>query len=79
MNVITKSVIRHLLTALGALLGVIGLNHFVPVLDYLQNSLDTIWDSVIAIIGVVTTLIGFFTNKDRFKILETAEAKKTNK
>lgn len=61
----TKSLIRHFLTALGTVVTLIGLNHWVPVLDYLSGSLDSLWDSVVAVIGIVTTLVGYFVKRDK--------------
>lgn len=61
-----KSTIRHILTALGVVLGLIGLDKFTGVIDYLLNNLDSIWSAVLTVIGVITTLLGFFKNKERF-------------
>jgi len=67
MNEKTKSLIRHLLTALGTVVGLIGLNGFVPVLDFLAESLDQVWDSVVVVLGFVTTVLGFLKNKERLE------------
>ncbi len=61
----SKSVLRHLLTALGIVIGLVGLKDVVPVLQFLQDNLDQIWDSVVALIGVVTTIIGFFVGREK--------------
>lgn len=66
MNEQTKSLIRHILTALGFVLGLIGLDKFTGVVEYLSSSLDQIWAAVLVISGVVTTVIGFFKEKTRF-------------
>jgi phage-related protein len=66
MNPQLKSIIRHGLTALGTILALIGLDGVVPVITFLQSSLDQVWDAIIVIIGFLTTLAGFFTPKDRF-------------
>ena len=66
MNEQTKSIIRHLLTALGVVLGFVGLSKFTGLLDILNQNLDTVWNAVLTIVGFVTTLVGFFKNKDRF-------------
>jgi hypothetical protein len=66
MNEQTKSIIRHLLTALGVVLGFVGLSKFTGLLDILNQNLDTVWNAVLTIIGFITTLVGFFKNKDRF-------------
>lgn len=68
MNEQTKSLIRHILTALGFVLGVIGLNKFVPLVDYLLANLDGIWAAITALVGVVVFVIGFFKNKERFVV-----------
>jgi len=65
MNEATKSFIRHVLTVIGTILGLVGINTWIPVLDYLNQSLDTIWASIATIVGFVTTLFGFFKDKDR--------------
>jgi hypothetical protein len=39
-------------------------------LDYLNQSLDTIWASLVTIIGFVTTLFGFFKDKDRLNTVK---------
>lgn len=63
MNEKTKSLIRHILTALGFVLGLVGLNKFTGVIDYLIQNLDTIWAAVLTLVGIVTSIFGFF--KDR--------------
>lgn len=63
MNEQTKSLIRHILTALGFVLGLVGLNKFTGVIDYLIQNLDAIWSAVLALVGFVTSIFGFF--KDR--------------
>jgi len=69
----TKSMIRHLLTAIGVVLSLVGLNDFIPVLDYLQGSLDQVWDAIVVLIGFITTVWGFLRKKERFNILETVD------
>jgi hypothetical protein len=66
MNEQTKSIIRHLLTALGVVLGFVGLSKFTGLLDILNQNLDTVWNAALTIVGFITTLVGFFKNKDRF-------------
>jgi hypothetical protein len=66
MNEQTKSIIRHVLTALGVVLGFVGLSKFTGLLDILNQNLDTVWNAVLTIVGFITTLVGFFKNKDRF-------------
>lgn len=65
----TKSLIRHILTAVGTVLLLLGLNGVVPIVDYLQENLDGVWESVKVLTGFVLTLIGFFTDKGkRFEV-----------
>jgi hypothetical protein len=66
MNEQTKSIIRHVLTALGVVLGFVGLSKFTGLLDILNQNLDTVWNAALTIVGFITTLVGFFKNKDRF-------------
>jgi len=61
----TKSLIRHALTAIGTIIGLIGLNAWVPVLTFLQNNLDAVWDAANVIIGLVVALYGFFFKRDQ--------------
>lgn len=63
MNEQTKSLIRHILTALGFVLGLVGLNKFTGVVDYLTQNLDTIWSAVTTLVGIVIGIYGYF--KDR--------------
>lgn len=63
MNEKTKSLIRHILTGLGVLLTVLGLNKWTGVVDYILQNLDTVWAAVLTLIGFVTTIFGYF--KDR--------------
>lgn len=66
MNESTKSLIRHFLTILGTIVGLVGLNSWVPVLEYLNQSLDALWASIVTIVGFATTVFGFLKDKDRF-------------
>jgi hypothetical protein len=69
MNETTKSLIRHILTAVGTVLVLVGVNGAVPIVDFLQENLDSMWEAIVAIVGFVTTLIGFFTDKGkRFEV-----------
>jgi hypothetical protein len=72
MNEQTKSLIRHILTALGFVLSAVGVADAANVIDFLLADLDILWDAVLVLIGAVTTIIGFFRNSERFK-----EAKKS--
>jgi hypothetical protein len=51
---------------LGVVLGFVGLSKFTGLLDILNQNLDTVWNAVLTIVGFITTLVGFFKNKDRF-------------
>lgn len=62
----TKSLIRHALTAIGFVLGLLGLNKYVGVVDLFTNNLDSVWSAVLTIGGFATAVIGFFKNKERF-------------
>lgn len=66
MNEQTKSIIRHALTALGAIIGFLGLGKYTGVLEYVNTNLDSIWEAVLTIVGFVTAILGFFQNKARF-------------
>jgi len=69
-----KSLIRHALTAIGTLLVLTGLNRFIPLVDYLTENLDSTFQAIEVLIGVVITVFGFLRNKDRFK--QVAETEK---
>lgn len=56
---ITKSVVRHAITGLSAVALFVGLNHFVPVLDYIALNLDSIWAAGTALVAFVVGLFGF--------------------
>jgi len=62
-----KSLIRHALTAIGTLLVLTGLNGFVPLIDLLTENLDTTFQAVEVLGGVIVAVFGFFRNKDRFE------------
>ncbi len=66
MNEQNKSLIRHLLTALGVLMTALGLGNASGVIEELLANLDKIWDAVLVIAGTVVSILGFFRNKDRF-------------
>lgn len=63
----TKSLIRHFLTGLGSVLLVFGLANFAGAIDFVATELDTVWASGASIVGFVTTLVGFFRNKERLE------------
>ena len=66
MNETTKSLIRHILTALGFVLGLIGVGKATGLIDILLNNLDTLWQAASSIVGVVLMIIGFLKDKTRF-------------
>ena len=70
----TKSLIRHLLTALGTVVALVGLNGWLPFLDFLTESLDVIWDAVVVIIGFVTAVYGYLRDDNRHEAREAGMA-----
>jgi hypothetical protein len=66
MNEQNKSLIRHLLTALGVLMAALGLGNASGLIEELLSNLDTIWDAILVLSGTVISIVGFFKNKDRF-------------
>jgi len=70
-----KSLIRHGLTAIGTLLVLTGLNRFIPLVDFLTENLDSTFQAIEVLIGVVVAVFGFLRNKDRFKEIAQAEDK----
>lgn len=66
MNDQTKSLIRHMLTALGVLMAALGLGNASGLIEELLSNLDLIWDAVLVIVGTVVSIVGFFRNKERF-------------
>ena len=69
-----KSLIRHALTAIGTLLVLTGLNTWIPLVDLLTENLDAVFSAIEVLVGVGVAVFGFFRNKDRFQIVEEAEA-----
>jgi len=69
-----KSLIRHALTAIGTLLVLTGLNRFLPLVEYLTENIDSTFQAIEVLIGVVVAVFGFLRNKDRFKEIENEEA-----
>lgn len=65
MSETTKSLIRHIMTGVGLLLGFIGLGKFTGLLEILQQNLDGLFAAFLSISGVVTMVAGFFRNKKR--------------
>ncbi|NQY42594.1 MAG: hypothetical protein HRT87_04535 [Legionellales bacterium] len=70
MNDQTKSLVRHILTALGFLLGALGIGDAAGAIEFVLADLDKIWD---AILIIVTAVIGFFKDKERFAAKKETE------
>lgn len=68
MNEQIKSVIRHALTAIGAVLTLLGVAKLTDVLNYLNSNFDAIWGAVSTLVGLVIALIGFFKEPQRFAL-----------
>jgi len=62
-----KSLIRHTLTAIGTLLVLIGVDKFIPLVEYLQTNLDGVVAAVSTLVGVFVTIVGFFKDDDRWE------------
>ena len=60
-----KSFIRHLLTAVGTLLAITGLDNFIDIVEFINQSIDPIWAAVETIIGFIVAIIGFFKEPER--------------
>lgn len=72
MNESTKSLIRHILTAIGAIAMTLGIDSFTGIIEYIQSNFDQVTASVTAVIGFLTTLFGFFKDKDRLEVRANA-------
>ena len=66
MNEKTKSLIRHALTAIGVVLGLLGLNQYTGLIDTILSNLDTVWSAITTLVGFVLLVIGFFKDENRF-------------
>lgn len=55
--------IRHLLTALGTVLTLLGLNEFAGVIDYITEMFEPLYGAVGTVVGVIITIIGFFNGR----------------
>lgn len=60
-----KSLVRHLLTALGTIGMMTGLSKVVPVINFIGDNLDAVWAAGSALAGFGLTLFGFFKNPER--------------
>lgn len=62
-----KSLIRHILTGLGILFTVIGLDKWIPMVQYIQDNLETTSIAIMTLVGVISTIVGFFKDKNRWQ------------
>ena len=62
-----KSLVRHGLTAIGMLFAVIGLDKWIPMVQFIQENLETTTAAIITLVGFITTIIGFYKDKSRWK------------
>lgn len=62
-----KSLIRHTLTAIGTLLVLIGVDKFLPLVEYLQENLDGVVAAISTLVGVFVTIVGFFRDSERWE------------
>lgn len=70
----TKSLIRHIITAIGLLLAALGANKWTGLLDIITNNLDGVFAAIAVFSGLVTAIFGFF--KDRNRHVERVEGAK---
>jgi len=61
-----KSLVRHLLTAIGVFLTMFGIDKLIPVVEYLQGNLDGLFAAITTLVGIVMTILGFFKDKERW-------------
>ena len=62
-----KSLIRHLLTALGMFLTLLGVDKILPLVEFLQTNLDGVFAAVTTLVGLGATIYGFFKDKERWE------------
>lgn len=67
MNESTKSLIRHILTALGVLLAALGLADASELVNGTLAQLDAIWDAALVLVGFGTSVVAFLSGKERFE------------
>lgn len=60
---ISKSLLRHILTALGAVLAFLGIGNMTGLINILTTNLDIVWEAVTSIVGVVVMVIGYFKGR----------------
>ena len=61
----TRSAIRHIITAVGTVLALFGLDNFVDIFDFANQNLDAIWAAVETIVGFALAIYGFAKNPER--------------
>lgn len=71
MTETTKSAIRHILTALLAIVGVLGLGEWVGFIEIISFNLDAVWEAAMTITGFVGSILAFFKDRNRFEVRET--------
>lgn len=64
----TKSAIRHIITALLAIVGILGLGELTGFIKIIDVNLDSVWEAIMTLVGFIGSLIAFFKDKDRFEI-----------
>lgn len=67
MNNKTKSLVRHILTALGTVLVLLGLGDAAGVIEFVNGQLDTVNDAILVIVGFLTSVFGFLREKERLE------------
>lgn len=67
MNNKTKSLVRHILTALGTVLVLLGLGDAAGVIEFVNGQLDIVNDAILVIVGFLTSVFGFLREKDRLE------------
>ncbi len=60
-----KSLIRHLLTALGAICMMPALSKGLPIVNFLGENLDAAWAAISVLGGLGLSFFGFFKNPER--------------
>ena len=65
INEQTKSLIRHILTAVGLLVTALGLGEWMGLVDLFTGNLDSIFGAIEVIGGFVLAVIGFFRDRTR--------------
>ncbi len=63
----TKSLIRHILTAVGMIIALTGLNEWTGLLDILTGNLDGVYAGIAVVGGLITAVGGFFKDRKRHK------------